>query len=57
MFKSNGRASSPTSLGSYGVEDDEGFLLQDIDSDTGVVSVVVDIGMLKVQVLQEQDDG
>ena len=34
----NGRSSSPTSLGSYGVEDDDGFLAHDHDSDTGVVS-------------------
>ncbi|XP_067945808.1 rap1 GTPase-activating protein 1-like isoform X2 [Watersipora subatra] len=38
-FKSNGRSSSPTSLGSFGVEDDDGFLAQEIDSDTGVGSM------------------
>lgn len=39
QFRVNGRSSSPTSLGSYGVEDDDGFLTHDHDSDTGVVSI------------------
>ena len=38
QYRVNGRSSSPTSLGSYGVEDDDGFLAHDHDSDTGVVS-------------------
>lgn len=42
-YRVNGRSSSPTSIGSYGGEDDEGFLVQDHDSDTGVVSAVLHV--------------